>query len=98
MIEVIEAAGPRIVVDAAESGQKQKRGAIVRRRVVNLFAALLGFDRHSFKPFRHAFAQIFLKKRDRKSTRLNSSHQIISYAVFCLKKKKKEKNKHKKLR
>src|SRR5207244_562158 len=29
--------------------------------------------------------------RDRKSTRLNSSHQIISYAVFCLKKKK---NKH----
>src|SRR5438552_12329817 len=27
-------------------------------------------------------------KIDRKSTRLNSSHQIISYAVFCLKKKK----------
>src|SRR5207244_12863247 len=26
--------------------------------------------------------------KDRKSTRLNSSHQIISYAVFCLKKKK----------
>src|SRR5258708_15806338 len=30
-----------------------------------------------------------IEKRDRKSTRLNSSHQIISYAVFCLKKKKK---------
>src|SRR5258708_29176505 len=29
---------------------------------------------------------------DRKSTRLNSSHQIISYAVFCLKKKKKNTN------
>src|SRR5215216_7436029 len=29
---------------------------------------------------------------DRKSTRLNSSHQIISYAVFCLKKKKKKIN------
>src|SRR5690625_5837393 len=28
-------------------------------------------------------------KRDRKSTRLNSSHVAISYAVFCLKKKKK---------
>src|SRR5207244_11839795 len=28
-------------------------------------------------------------RRDRKSTRLNSSHQIISYAVFCLKKKNK---------
>src|SRR5437868_12163163 len=29
-------------------------------------------------------------ERDRKSTRLNSSHVSISYAVFCLKKKKKE--------
>src|SRR2546426_8712928 len=28
--------------------------------------------------------------RDRKSTRLNSSHRVISYGVFCLKKKKKE--------
>src|SRR5438034_7077412 len=28
--------------------------------------------------------------RDRKSTRLNSSHTVISYAVFCLKKKKTE--------
>src|SRR5690606_41790715 len=31
-------------------------------------------------------------RRDRKSTRLNSSHVKISYAVFCLKKKKKKKN------
>src|SRR5258708_10795824 len=30
--------------------------------------------------------------KDRKSTRLNSSHQIISYAVFCLKKKKQHKD------
>src|SRR5256885_10420592 len=30
------------------------------------------------------------RARDRKSTRLNSSHLVISYAVFCLKKKKKE--------
>src|SRR5436189_2398788 len=28
------------------------------------------------------------RRRDRKSTRLNSSHRCISYAVFCLKKKK----------
>src|SRR5438105_8963571 len=34
--------------------------------------------------------------RDRKSTRLNSSHEWISYAVFCLKKKKKKKTKKKK--
>src|SRR5690349_22913967 len=32
-------------------------------------------------------------RRDRKSTRLNSSHVEISYAVFCLKKKKKKKTK-----
>src|SRR2546426_12599220 len=32
-----------------------------------------------------------LGDRDRKSTRLNSSHLVISYAVFCLKKKKKKK-------
>src|SRR5438132_10711511 len=35
-----------------------------------------------------------LEMPDRKSTRLNSSHTVISYAVFCLKKKKK-KIKHK---
>src|SRR5438034_4229454 len=34
--------------------------------------------------------------QDRKSTRLNSSHTVISYAVFCLKKKKKKKKKNKK--
>src|SRR5947209_14633007 len=32
------------------------------------------------------------RRIDRKSTRLNSSHANISYAVFCLKKKKKQKN------
>src|SRR5690349_22822012 len=32
-----------------------------------------------------------VRERDRKSTRLNSSHVEISYAVFCLKKKKKHK-------
>src|SRR5256885_6977220 len=34
------------------------------------------------------------RHRDRKSTRLNSSHLVISYAVFCLKKKKKNIRKH----
>ena len=36
------------------------------------------------------------KIKDRKSTRLNSSHTVISYAVFCLKKKKRKKKKTKK--
>src|SRR5437588_3960808 len=33
-------------------------------------------------------------EEDRKSTRLNSSHTVISYAVFCLKKKKTKKQQH----
>src|SRR5438874_8312840 len=37
-----------------------------------------------------ASARIMLIQADRKSTRLNSSHVEISYAVFCLKKKKKK--------
>src|SRR5258708_3162403 len=37
----------------------------------------------------HRNKLVFDLDQDRKSTRLNSSHQIISYAVFCLKKKKK---------
>src|SRR5256885_12609762 len=36
----------------------------------------------------HRFQVGFDAKEDRKSTRLNSSHLVISYAVFCLKKKK----------
>src|SRR5256885_3534444 len=34
------------------------------------------------------YREEYARKRDRKSTRLNSSHLVISYAVFCLKKKK----------
>src|SRR5256885_17051893 len=39
-----------------------------------------------------ASAKVKQKDVDRKSTRLNSSHLVISYAVFCLKKKKKTTN------
>src|SRR5258708_25542772 len=38
--------------------------------------------------FAKSSVQRIVYAEDRKSTRLNSSHQIISYAVFCLKKKK----------
>src|SRR2546426_4989434 len=40
-------------------------------------------------PVSRATARSCSTSRDRKSTRLNSSHLVISYAVFCLKKKKK---------
>src|SRR5437870_10814040 len=39
-------------------------------------------------------SRAWTRRRDRKSTRLNSSHVAISYAVFCLKKKKKEQHIH----
>src|SRR2546427_3682863 len=40
------------------------------------------------------YAELWCTEVDRKSTRLNSSHSQISYAVFCLKKKKKTNNKN----
>src|SRR5690348_18158954 len=43
-------------------------------------------------PIRRAANQSGPRTQDRKSTRLNSSHPSISYAVFCLKKKKKNYN------
>src|SRR5258708_26573819 len=51
---------------------------------VSVFVALEAFE-HVVGLFPAGAHRCF---RDRKSTRLNSSHQIISYAVFCLKKKK----------
>src|SRR6202521_4666140 len=56
-----------------------------------LFRSVLGLEaaegRHDLPPGQFA-------KADRKSTRLNSSHLRISYAVFCLKKKKTKKKLH----
>src|SRR5438045_8382677 len=43
-------------------------------------------------------AAVVCERQDRKSTRLNSSHLGISYAVFCLKKKKKKKKDYKQLK
>src|SRR5205807_10477445 len=48
------------------------------------FGFLLGFERRSFVAFATGLDAPI---KDRKSTRLNSSHLVISYAVFCLKKK-----------
>src|SRR5436309_4421543 len=62
------------------------RGLRASRRIGALLSSP---DRepHAFRRRRH------VDVRDRKSTRLNSSHVKISYAVFCLKKKKKKKTK-----
>src|SRR5690349_25175427 len=52
------------------------------------FPALPTFPHILVSLFTHF--SFFCMKKDRKSTRLNSSHVEISYAVFCLKKKKEE--------
>src|SRR5260221_10919609 len=45
-------------------------------------------DEHHVGAFAHRVMLVGeMRDRDRKSTRLNSSHTVISYAVFCLKKK-----------
>src|SRR5688572_32405605 len=55
------------------------------RQVVALHAQVIGLQRADHQ-------RLLVERRDRKSTRLNSSHSQISYAVFCLKKKKKKTN------
>src|SRR5690554_7630291 len=47
------------------------------------------------RTFDRGYSEMTFSKIDRKSTRLNSSHVRISYAVFCLKKKKKQKTRPK---
>src|SRR2546426_4625845 len=52
---------------------------------------MLEYAREMFFDFYPNADGLMIESSDRKSTRLNSSHLVISYAVFCLKKKKKNK-------
>src|SRR5690554_7567527 len=77
--------GPTILITAALHGDEINGVEIVRQLL----------SRKLNKPKRGTIICIpilnvfgFLQNKDRKSTRLNSSHVRISYAVFCLKKKK----------
>src|SRR5947208_9047472 len=55
--------------------------------VVDAKAGITAADLEVAELVRRSERPVLLLAKDRKSTRLNSSHQIISYAVFCLKKK-----------
>src|SRR5207245_10636935 len=62
------------------------------RSLAAIFAGLcVGRRRPGRRPPARRRRDARRRSRDRKSTRLNSSHGSISYAVFCLKKKKKKK-------
>src|SRR5260221_6211952 len=52
-------------------------------------ATIYSIGLYDLPPYLKKFLKAHAVDRDRKSTRLNSSHTVISYAVFCLKKKKK---------
>src|SRR5947208_4447061 len=73
---IFAAAGPR--VGSARAQSKSEGISIVL--AIDLSSSMLSED---FAPAN----RIDVAKQDRKSTRLNSSHQIISYAVFCLNRK-----------
>src|SRR3989442_9795804 len=64
-------------------------GALVGGAVTFWRDHVRGEERHSRSRYPKAYRKARRRrKEDRKSTRLNSSHVRISYAVFCLKKKK----------
>src|SRR2546430_7205305 len=67
------------------SVEKRERS---RHRISRIRQTHFSLERAGMHLLLH-LAQIVLRNGDRKSTRLNSSHSQISYAVFCLKKKKK---------
>src|SRR5207249_6833374 len=75
------------VVDAIARGVPLKDAA----RILELIIAVAGvLARHLPLVIRARLVLVVGRLLDRKSTRLNSSHVSISYAVFCLKKKKKK--------
>src|SRR5256885_9846601 len=78
----------RILTCSADS---QARAGLNQRAVCASPAssAYGGRQSSSRRALSESIARLPVKRRDRKSTRLNSSHLVISYAVFCLKKKKK---------
>src|SRR5436853_6449061 len=58
MLKIGIAAGPRVVVDATEAGQKQQGGPIVGGGVVYFFSALFGIEGPRSKPFWYPLAQV----------------------------------------
>src|SRR5438132_7942287 len=72
-------------------GQANQHGCVVQivvGHVVNARSGCEQFGAVVEADANHKRTRLSRTMRDRKSTRLNSSHTVISYAVFCLKKKK----------
>src|SRR5439155_14206234 len=80
--------GGRAIAQRHPDRHEHRALHVVEPRAARLVAAQRVRDQGSDR-------EIAVVLLDRKSTRLNSSHVAISYAVFCLKKKKKKKNQNK---
>src|SRR5258708_29478079 len=72
---------------SALGADRSERLAKVARASLAAEDVVFERPREDRRILRHPSERTFVRSGDRKSTRLNSSHQIISYAVFCLKKK-----------
>src|SRR5256885_10425551 len=80
--------------DGAAQREAQREGVDIRyydviyKLLEDIEAALTGMLEPTYREVIDGHAEVMqIFKADRKSTRLNSSHLVISYAVFCLKKK-----------
>src|SRR2546426_7899805 len=74
-----------------DSLQRSAREQVLHEAQIMMETALAmrNYTTEQIRPVMNEISQPYDAKADRKSTRLNSSHLVISYAVFCLKKKKK---------
>src|SRR3712207_7906495 len=77
----LEKLGAKSVNDLSDDDWERLRAEFGNQRLLGMSLDAGGHLTHGFRPN--------ISGKDRKSTRLNSSHANISYAVFCLKKKKK---------
>src|SRR5258707_5720688 len=71
---------------AGGQGQGEVEGRDAREHAVGAEHIGIPLDRRHLRHLAHEAVREMAKVTDRKSTRLNSSHANISYAVFCLKK------------
>src|SRR5437879_8264705 len=90
-VAVLRQLGPHLATVHAQSESLLSFDATSRLGLLDLFAGTqIDATGQAFSKWKGIQARIGERLADRKSTRLNSSHRCISYAVFCLKKKKKQ--------
>src|SRR5688572_19438562 len=97
MNRVVDAGAARIGLVLGQTGSARDWASLIDHTLLKPDATESEIRRLCEEAAQYRFASVCVNptwvRVDRKSTRLNSSHSQISYAVFCLKKKKKKKSK-----